>query len=946
MGDGIERKRPLGFSSTQAAPHLTGDAFSFLSTVQPTQHEKHLALVITLTSMAAFLVTAPFARTLLPSVPAFLPVYQSAVIIGDVITFILLLGQYDILRSRGLLAIACGYLFNAVMAIFHALSFPGLFAPSGLLGSGPQTTAWLYFFWHGTFPLFVIAYVFLRDQHEARSVKSFALDWTVATACGAVLVVAFVFMLLATSGASLLPEIMNGDVDNSKKIFVAAAVCVLSLAALGLLWRKEQHTLLDMWLMVIMCIWVFDVALAAVLNRGRYDVGWYMGRIYGLMAASFVLFILLLENGKLYARLASASARERAYLHHLHDPVITIDTSGIICSANPALEGVLGYSTAEVLGRNVSMLMPEPQRSMHDDFLKRYLLTGQSRAIGINREVFALHKNGELVPLELSISEIELNGEERQFIGTLRDLRDRNRLIGNLTQARADAEQANHAKSAFLATMSHEIRTPLAGMLGMLELLSLSRLDDEQRTTLDAAWDSGRGLLRIVSDILDWSKIEEGKLELAPRSTSIPNLLQDVVNTYSRVASAKSLTLWQHSDPRLNPAYVVDPLRLSQVLNNFVSNAIKFTQSGEVELRAELVKRLDSGDQIRFSVKDTGPGIPAAAQEQIFQRYRQESADTARMYGGTGLGLAICRLLADLLDGQISLHSELEQGSTFSITLTLPVSVEPGERVQNQHLHVRQREVEPLFSDGMSAPLVLAVDDHPTNRNLLQRQIQLLGLRASTAENGRAALSKWRTGGFALIITDCHMPEMDGYELSMGVRKLELESRLPRMPIIAWTANALVEESDRCKAAGMDDILVKPANLAQIKAVLAKWLPPATGSHEEGEIDYSVLDMIVADAAAQSKVLNDFLLHIHTDCLNLTGVLTQGDRARTEDMAHRMKGSCRMVGANRLATACEAIEQAARNGDMVKAHASRPALDEALGRLEAQLASPRDKEVA
>ncbi|MGZ5818490.1 MAG: MASE4 domain-containing protein [Burkholderiaceae bacterium] len=925
---------------------FVGNESSFLSTVLSTQHEKRLALVIVIASMAAFLVTAPFAKTLLPSVPAFLPVYQTAIIIGDIITFILLLGQYDILRSRGLLVIACGYLFNALMAVFHALSFPGLFAPSGLLGSGPQTTAWLYFFWHGAFPLFVIAYVFLKGQQEARSVRRIPLVWMAAIACAAVLVVASAFMLFATSGAELLPEIMNGNVDGSKKVLVAIVVWILSLAALSLLWRRTQHTLLDMWLMVIMFIWMLDVALAAVLNQGRYDVGWYMGRIYGLMAASFVLITLLLENGKLYTRLASSSARERAYMRHLDDPVITIDTEGLICSANPALERVLGYSAAEVLGKNVSLLMPELQRREHDGFIRRYLRTSETNVLATGREISGLHKNGELVPLELSISEIELDGEEKQFIGTLHDLSDRNRLIEKLTQARSEAEQANQAKSAFLATMSHEIRTPLTGMLGMLELLSMSRLDAEHRTTLNAAWDSARSLLRIVSDILDWSKIEEGKLELAPRPTSIPNLLQDVVNTYSRVASAKSLTLWQHSDTRLNPAYIVDPLRLSQVLNNFVSNAIKFTQSGEVELRAELLKRLDNGDQIRFSVKDTGLGIPADVQEQLFQRYRQASAETARMYGGTGLGLAICRLLADLMEGQVGLQSELGQGSTFSITLTLPVSDEPGEKIQGQHLEVQQREVEPLFSDSATAPLVLAVDDHPTNRDLLARQIRLLGLRTSTAENGRVALSKWREGGFALIITDCHMPEMDGYELSRGVRQIEAESGRYRTPIIAWTANALAEESDRCQAAGMDETLVKPANLAQIKAVLTKWLPPITGSHENNEIDYSVLNMIVADADAQSKVLEDFLSHIHADRLKLTEVLAQGDRARTEDTAHRMKGSCRMVGANSLANACEIIEQAARNGNMALAGESRSTLDDALERLKRQLASPRDEEMA
>ncbi|MDE2623498.1 MAG: hybrid sensor histidine kinase/response regulator, partial [Betaproteobacteria bacterium] len=255
--------------------------------------------------------------------------------------------------------------------------------------------------------------------------------------------------------------------------------------------------------------------------------------------------------------------------------------------------------------------------------------------------------------------------------------------------------------------MSHEIRTPLTGMLGMLELLSLTFLDNEQRDTLDAAWDSGRGLLRIVSDILDWSKIEEGKLEISPRPTSIEQLLKDVVNAYSRTASAKALLLWQHADSRLASAYMIDPLRLSQVLNNFVSNAIKFTKVGEIEVRAELLEHLDSADRVCFSVRDTGEGIAGEVQEQLFQRYRQGSSDTARIYGGTGLGLSICKRLADLMDGRVALKSEPGQGSVFSITLILPVSGLPGEPVNGRYPEVRQREVQPLFTDDADSPLVL-----------------------------------------------------------------------------------------------------------------------------------------------------------------------------------------------------------------------------------------------
>lgn len=489
--------------------------------------------------------------------------------------------------------------------------------------------------------------------------------------------------------------------------------------------------------------------------------------------------------------------------------------------------------------------------------------------------------------------------------------------------AKEKAELASRAKDSFLATMSHEIRTPLTGMLGMLELLSMTGLDDKQRTTLDAAWESGRGLLRIVSDILDWSKIEEGKLELSLRATSVPQLLHEVVNTYSRVASAKNLVLWHHADARLSQAHIVDPLRLSQVLNNFVSNAIKFTPRGEIEVRADLLEQHESGERIRFSVKDTGVGIPQEVQTRLFQRYRQESSDTARMYGGTGLGLAICRRLAEIMDGKIELESEPGNGATFSITLILPVSGAPGDVIPKLHPEVEQRVVKPLFEHGQHAPLILAVDDHPINRDLLARQIELLGLRAETAENGLEALAKWRAGRFALVITDCHMPEMDGYELSQAIRKAETEEQRSHTPIVAWTANALAEEAEHCRLAGMDELLVKPTNMEQLKKLLSRWLgiseSGSSSSERIGErgdqpIDYDELVKVVPDGAEHPRILQEFESHMRADFARLSGQLEQDDRAGVEQTAHRMKGSGRMVGARAMADACADIEQAARTG--------------------------------
>ena len=648
------------------------------------------------------------------------------------------------------------------------------------------------------------------------------------------------------------------------------------------------------------------------------------------------------------AALRDSATRIQAILNTVADVIITIDERGIVETVNLAARSLFGYDATEIVGQNIRMLMPEPYGSHHDGYIGRYLATGEAHIIGTGREVVGRRKDGSIFPMYLAVSEMQLEGE-RHFIGVVHDITERKQAEQKLSVAKEVAELANRAKDSFLATMSHEIRTPLTGMLGMLEVLSLTSLDHDQDETLRAVWDSGRSLLRIVNDILDWSKIEEGKLTLSPQSISIPRLLQEVVHTYSRVASSKSLLLWQHADARLGVAHIVDPLRLSQVLNNFVSNALRFTQSGEIELRAELLERLDSCERIRFSVKDTGIGIAKEAQQHLFQRYRQESADTARMYGGTGLGLSICRRLTDLMDGQLELDSEPGRGSTFAVIFNLPVSAMPGDMMVTASSEVTQKHVQPLLEGGVDSPLVLAVDDHPINRDLLMRQIKLLGLRAETAENGQVALSLWREGRFALVITDCHMPEMDGYALTQEVRRIEAEKRLPRTPIIAWTANALSEEKQRCQDAGMDALLVKPADLSQLKEALKKWLnlsgtdhrqpavSPQTGDagQSPGPIDYVALSRVVPKHAEQIRVLHDFQAHLRADRVHLGDMLEQRDGVKGERTAHRMKGSSQMVGAMDIAHACAVIEQAVRDGKLADACAAMAGLDEGIKRLEA-----------
>jgi len=281
------RAAPKGFAASgdAEAPDAMRPAKGvFLSTLPATARDRSIALVMVIVSAAAFAVLAPLARTPLPEVVAFVPAYQSALALCDLITAVLLYGQYSILRAPGLRLLASGYLFTGLMVIAHTLSFPGVFSPTGLLGAGPQTAAWLYMFWHGGFPLFVIAYARTRTG----GAESQGGIGAILTAAGIVVVAVAACALLVTQGQALLPAVMAGSSYGASQTAVISIVWLLSGIALIALWRRKPRTVLDLWLMVVICAWLLDMALGAVLNNARYDLGWYSGRIYGLLAATFI----------------------------------------------------------------------------------------------------------------------------------------------------------------------------------------------------------------------------------------------------------------------------------------------------------------------------------------------------------------------------------------------------------------------------------------------------------------------------------------------------------------------------------------------------------------------------------------------------------------------------------------------------------------------------------
>jgi signal transduction histidine kinase/CheY-like chemotaxis protein len=543
-------------------------------------------------------------------------------------------------------------------------------------------------------------------------------------------------------------------------------------------------------------------------------------------------------------------------------------------------------------------------------------------------------------------------------------LQERTRQNAELEVARQAATDASHAKSEFLANMSHELRTPMNGVIGMVDVLRATPLKADQQRMVETIHQSSHVLLKILNDVLDFSKIEAGYMAVEHIPMDVRDLVAGLAQLMEPVARRQGIDFDTTVDADVPHIVLGDATRLTQVLLNLLGNAMKFTptnsvRKGAVQLRLQRIEGPESGSGLAFKVIDNGIGIRAQDISRLFEPFVQADASTARKFGGTGLGLSISRQLVEKMNGRLLVQSTLGLGSEFVVQVPLLPTSMPmhGAAIDSERPEAPdqgplpasiQSEVQTKESARFNKKrgLILLAEDNATNLAVMQEQLGLLGYQSETAGNGRQALSMWRSGRFSLVLTDCQMPEMDGFELTRQIRQQEANHE--HTIIVAVTANALQGQAKRCLDSGMDDWLTKPLRLLELSAMMSKWLPDsdAVASKSTHAVwDASVLTTIVGeDWAIQTRLLETFLLNSNIQVAELVQASTTQDFNAMAKLCHTLKSACQTVGAMWLGQICSQIEAATLAKDVKACHEAVSSAQAAMVKVEetirARLAMP------
>ena len=618
-------------------------------------------------------------------------------------------------------------------------------------------------------------------------------------------------------------------------------------------------------------------------------------------------------------------------------PIYVRDRDGLLKICNESYLAAFAAQREEVIGKSILdgvLSDTDEARDYAQDYQRVMeqdtpLVVDRSLHIG-DRHLTIYHW---ILPFRDSL------GKVQGIIGGWIDISDRRQLIEELQTAKDLADDANRAKSTFLATMSHEIRTPMNAVIGMLEL-ALKRADQGQldRPAIEVAYSSAKDLLELIGDILDIARIESGRLSLSPERANLRQLVESVVRVFDGLARQKSLTLVLDLDPRINTDVLIDPMRFKQILSNLISNAIKFTEQGQIKISLQTEDGATPQQlRVHVTIHDSGIGISEEDQQRLFEPFAQVDNSGQLARTGAGLGLVICRSLCEMMGGTLSLDSQPGHGTRIDMTLDLTTldDLEAGSL---------PRDTTPDTSGQLN---ILIVDDHPANRLLLFEQLCFLGHRCEMAVDGAQGLQRWRSGHFDLVIADCNMPVMNGYDLTRGIRDQERSESRAQCTVLGFTANAQTEEIQRCRDAGMNDCLFKPISLTALNDRLSK-VSPLAHSASAQDPDTFAPDSITALTGGREgmsrRLIEQLIVSNVDDREELAALVPAGNRQQLRDIGHKIRGAARIISARHVIEMCEALEDACDEDASDEVIVARLiAVDSALQKLEHALRAHLEK---
>lgn len=623
-------------------------------------------------------------------------------------------------------------------------------------------------------------------------------------------------------------------------------------------------------------------------------------------------------------------SRLRAIVDHAVDGMMTLDEAGLIESFNPAAERMFGYPASAVVGCNIRMLLSGSGGHFTKD--------GQAwppAALETLWGATGQRADGTTFPMECSVREVDL-GACRMYMGVVRDVTMRNAYEEALIKARLAAEEASQAKSDFLANMSHEMRTPLNAVIGLTDFLLRTPLSSEQADLLKRCEKAGSGLLRMIEDLLQAAKLDSRTVKLLREPFVLRELVTDTVDLLSAKAQAKGLSLSLRIDSGLPSLVLGDALRLQQVLLNLIGNAVKFTAEGGVEVCVRPVPGEADAGVVQFEVADTGIGIPPDQFDKIFERFSQVDSRGSRAYGGAGLGLSISQQLIGLMGGRILVESTPGSGSTFTATARFEVvPAEVPQRVESSRGDLSAEETTiSIPVPGERGLKILLAEDCVESQELMALYLRGTPHTMDRAESGTSVVERYQRGGYDLVFMDLQMPGMDGYAATQAIRAWEEVRGLPRVPIVALTANADGEVQRKSLLAGCTDFVTKPVKVATILGVIQRFVTAPAEGASSGRGDPQPVSQGANCEQSLQALRPKFVRNRWQDVTALQSAIVAQHADPIRTIGHRIKGLAGSYGLEAIGAIGSAIEQAALEHDFERVTVEVQRLVEALRKAE------------